>query len=130
VEPVPPATAPTLAGEWLYVPPAGKLPVNGYAPEYIELRVVENSGRLQGRYRARYRVKDEAISPSVAFQFEGSAANPETAELSWTGVGGAMGNVKLRLAGNGTLEVNWSADRLGTELGLISGRATLVRKLE
>jgi hypothetical protein len=31
---------------------------------------------------------------------------------------------------NGHLQVAWEADRLGEELGLISGAATLVRRLE
>ena len=82
---------------------------------------------MRGSYRARYRVTDRAISPTVAFQFEGRAA-AEGGVLPWRGAGGSQGAVTLRLLANGNLQVEWEADRLGEELGLISGAATLVRK--
>ncbi len=129
VEPVRAPVRPTLAGDWLFVPMPGKARAGLYAPEYIELRVTENAGRLRGRYRARYHVADQAISPTVDFQFEG-AAPAEGSELPWEGEGGSRGTVKLRLLTNTALEVTWVADRLGTELGLISGAATLVRRAE
>jgi hypothetical protein len=100
-----------------------------YPPEYIELRVMEDAGVLRGRYRARYRVVDKAISPTVAFEFEGPGSDGE-AKLPWTGAGGAKGEVTMRLLESGALEVTWEASRMGAELGLISGRATLVRRLD
>ena len=84
---------------------------------------------MRGSYRARYRVADRAISPNVAFQFEGRAG-AEGGVLSWFGPGGSQGEVTLRLLANGNLHVAWAADRLGEELGLISGAATLVLKQE
>ena len=96
---------------------------------YIELRLSESSGKTRGRYRARYRVSDRAISPTVAFQFEGRTAS-DGGVLPWKGPGGASGEVTLHLLPNDNLEVQWSAGRLGEELGLIAGSATLVRKLE
>ncbi len=120
---------PTLAGDWVFVPSSGTLADARYPPEYIELHITENGGSLNGRYRARYRVGDQAISPNVAFRFEGPGSS-ETTELPWTGAGGAAGHLKLRLLTNSTVEASWTADRLGTELGLISGSATLVRKQE
>ena len=127
--PSPPGEAPGgLAGDWLFVP-ANETGKSGYPPEFIELRLVEKQGVLHGRYRARYRVGDRAISPNVAFQFEGRAA-AEGGVLPWRGPGGAQGEITLHLLKNGHLEVAWAAGLLGQDLGLISGTATLVRKLE
>jgi hypothetical protein len=122
----PTRVAATLAGDWFYVPasqPAGA----AYPPEYIELRLREGQGILHGSYKARYRVLDRAISPAVAFQFEGPMG-ADGGSLPWTGPGGSKGQVKLRILSGGDLEVNWEAEELGKELGLISGTATLVRR--
>ena len=124
-----PAARPTLAGEWLFVPSPHADSSQLYPPEYIELRITEHSGILRGRYQARYRVTDRAISPAVSFQFEGRG-EPEGARLTWTGAGGARGDVSLRLLSNGALEVTWVANQIGKELGLISGTAKLVRRSE
>ena len=120
---------PTFSGEWLYVPAPGSKVEGLYPPEFIELRINQESGILRGRYRARYRIPDRAISPTVSFQFEGRAGT-EGATLPWTGIGGARGQVSLRLLPSGGLQVTWAATQLGEELGLISGTATLVRRLE
>ena len=121
--------SPSMAGSWLFVPTPDTKSAGLYPPEYIELRVMEEEGVLRGRYRARYRVADKAISPTVAFEFEGRGSNHE-AKLPWTGAGGAKGEVTMRLLESGALEVTWEANRMGAELGLISGTATLVRKLD
>jgi hypothetical protein len=118
-----------LGGDWFFVPSPRMKNSGLYPPEYIELRVTEGSGILHGRYRARYQVADQAISPTVAFQFEGPAG-VDGASLPWRGAGGATGQVTLRLLTSGAMEVTWVASRLGEELGLISGTATLVRKLD
>jgi hypothetical protein len=65
----------------------------------------------------------------VSFHFEGQGGT-DRASLPWIGGGGARGEVRLRLLTPGTLEVTWVANRLSEELGLISGTATLVRKLD
>ena len=117
-----------LTGDWFFVPTA-ETTKSGYQPEFIELRLSEDGGMVRGRYRARYRVTDRAISPSVAFQFEGRTA-AEGGVLPWRGTGGAQGEITLHLLANGNLEVEWAAAQLGEELGLIAGTATLVRKLE
>ena len=125
----PPGVGPNvLSGDWVFVPVAETLK-SAYPPEFIELRLREHAGAMRGSYRARYRVADRAISPNVAFQFEGRAG-AEGGILPWSGPGGSQGEVTLRLLANGSLRVAWEADRLGQELGLISGAATLVRKLE
>jgi curved DNA-binding protein CbpA len=121
--------SPSMAGNWLFVPAPATKCAGLYPPEYIELRVIEEAGVLRGHYRARYRVSDKAISPTVAFEFEGRGSNDE-ARLPWTGPGGAKGEVTMRLLESGVLEVTWEANRMGAELGLISGTATLVRRLD
>ena len=129
LEPAHKPPGPRLTGVWLLLPsPHAK--TNGlYPPDYIELSLNEESGILRGRYRARYHIPDQAISPTVSFQFEGPAG-PDRASLPWSGAGGARGEVRLRLLTPGTLEVAWVANQLSEELGLISGTATLVRKLD
>jgi hypothetical protein len=127
-EPAPGEDPSVLSGDWFFVP-AAQTGKDGYPPEYIELRLSENEGVMRGRYRARYRVTDRAISPNVTFQFEGHIA-ADGGVLPWRGPGGAQGEITLRLLANGNLEVAWEAGQLGEELELISGTATLVRKRE
>jgi DnaJ domain len=132
VQTIQPAQAPTrvtLAGEWLFVPRTNAKNSDLYPPEYIELRVTQERNGLHGRYRARYRIADQAISPTVFFEFAGPA-DANGGRFSWTGAGGAQGDVSLRLIDNGALEVTWVATRMGADLGLVSGAATLVRRLE
>jgi curved DNA-binding protein CbpA len=123
-----PRAVPRFAGSWYLVPGRTK-PGNLYPAEYIELRVSEADGRVRGRYRARYRVTDRAISPSVSFDFEGTASAP-AAVLPWTGAGGAMGQIALKLVSDNVMEVGWRAHRLSDELGLVSGVSVLLRELE
>ena len=80
---------------------------------------------VRGRYRARYRITDRAISPNVTFEFAGHGAT-----IPWRGPGGAQGEITLRLLPGGALEVSWVANQIGTAMDLISGTATLVRKLD
>jgi hypothetical protein len=119
----------TLAGEWLFLPQPKARSDGLYPPEYIELRVTEGSGSVRGKYRARYRIPDRAISPTVAFEFQGRAGDGG-ARLPWSGPGGARGEVTLHLLTTGALEVTWVVSQMGSELGLISGTATLVRKMD
>jgi len=128
-EPPPPIPRSSLAGEWLFVPQPNVHSEGLYPPEFIELRLTEESGWMRGKYRARYRVADRAISPGVTFEFEGWAGENEAC-LPWSGPGGARGEVTLRLLDTGALEVTWVVSHLGTELGLISGTATLVRRVD
>ncbi len=128
-EPLPLPPRSSLAGEWLFVPQPTVHSDGLYPPEFIELRVTEEAGWVRGKYRARYHIADRAISPGVAFEFEGRAAENEAC-LPWSGPGGSRGEVTLRLLNTGALEVTWVASHLGTELGLISGTATLVRRVD
>jgi len=129
--PAPPPPKPKgFAGRWLYLrpslPPVSK---ELYPPDYIEAVILEEDGKLRGRYHARYMVTDRPISPEVSFQFEGAAAG-ESITLPWTGGGGARGGVQLRQVSQNSLEVKWFATELGKHFGLASGTAILVRRQE
>lgn len=126
--PAPPAQ-PKYAGTWFYTRPKISEFSNLYLPEYIEAVIVQEAGVLRGRYRARYKVADRAISPDVRFQF-GGPADPEAPRLAWTGGGGAKGEVRLKLLSENSLEMDWTASRLGVSLGLSSGTAVLIRRQE
>ncbi len=127
--PPPRPTRSAFAGEWLFLPQRSNRRKGLYPPEYIELRVSERAGLVIGRYKARYHVADRAISPNVTFEFEGKAAENDAC-LPWTGPSGARGEVTLHLITTGALEVTWVVSHLGGELGLVSGTATLVRKID
>ena len=115
-----------FAGTWYYPQPAEAAPSALYPPEFIEVTIVETGGAVQGRYRARYRVPNRALSPDVAFRFEGRRGE-SSAEVPWRSPGGASGELRLRLIPDGRMEAAWSAAALG-ELGLSAGTAVLVRK--
>jgi len=115
-------------GDWVYVPGIHDAGNTLYPPEFIQLRITQDGSQLHGRYRARYMVSDRAISPAVNFQFDGTPDSEGV--LSWTGPGGASGQVHLQMTSNGMLQVSWEADQMGNELGLISGKAFLIRRLE
>ncbi|MBI4873889.1 MAG: J domain-containing protein [Acidobacteria bacterium] len=132
-DPPPPPPAPSvrpqgLAGQWFYLRPALAPTVKElYPPEYIELVLLEEGGRLRGRYQARYRVTDRAISPEVSFQMEG-AATGKHAILPWADAAGARGEIELNLVSRDSVEVTWRATHLSRHLGLASGTAVLVRR--
>jgi curved DNA-binding protein CbpA len=119
-----------LVGSWYYAittpAPSGR---GLYPPEYIEAVIREESGYLVGRYRARYRVTDRAISPEVVFQFSGKS-QLNAARLPWLGSGGSRGEVSLKLLTENSIEIAWIANQLGDSLGLGSGTAVLVRRQE
>src|ERR1041385_3988778 len=108
--PPPPAVQFTLAGRWVFVPSRHTSTAGLYPPVYIELHLTEASGVLHGRYRGRYQIADRAISPNVAFQFEGEATAGGN-RFAWVGSGNAKGQVTLRLLSSGALEVSWVAEQ-------------------
>jgi hypothetical protein len=125
----PPAAALRFTGAWFYAS-TGATNRNPalYPPEFIETMISDRGGELHGRYRARYKITDRAISPDVNFQFEGES-DGTSANLPWNGQGGSRGVVHLKLLGDNSMEVRWSANQLGT-LGLSSGTAVLKRRPE
>jgi hypothetical protein len=120
----------TLSGTWVYVRPRVTTTQGAmYTAEYVEAVIVEREGQLRGRYRARYNVPDRPISSEVAFTFEGfHSAN--AADLTWTGAGGARGDLKMKLVSSNRLEITWTASDLGSQMGLASGTAILTRRQE
>jgi len=119
----------TFAGQWIYARSAkDQTDTKLYPPEYIEVRVVQDNGRLSGSYQARYFVSNRAVSPTVSFRFEGE--EKEGGEYLWEGMGGARGKIELRLLTGQSMEVIWFATEMGTQLGLGSGSATLYRRQE
>ena len=83
---------PNLIGTWIYSAPGARIsPADQYPAEYIELLLTEHDSMLWGRYRARYKVPDRAMSPEVEFFFEGSPAGER--RYVWRGNGGGAGEV-------------------------------------
>jgi curved DNA-binding protein CbpA len=120
--------ASSLAGIWLYVPDPTDRPERGeYQAEYIELRIQERGGQLLGSFRSRYRIPDRPINPSVSFRFQGPV---EATQFQWEGPGGATGTVKLKLKSQLSLDADWQAQAVGSQLGLAAGVATLIRRME
>ncbi len=98
-----------------------------YAPEFIHLVVSERDNLIEGHYRARYRVTDRAISPSIAFRFRGQVQQ-DFAQLAWAGEAGAAGEAQIRLLSADRLEMKWSTTVFGDAPQLAAGRAVLVRR--
>jgi len=116
----------SIAGQWFSIPRSGeRIRVQGYASEYVHVSIAEENDGLSGTFEARYRVPDRPISPSVRFRFLGTYK--ESSELVWNGPGGAAGKLTLRLLDPQHMELTWWVTEVGTELGLGSGRATLIR---
>ena len=68
-----------------------------------------------------------AAFPAAGARFAGAVREP-AADLAWSGPGGAAGRVRLTLVSPRSMRVEWSADKVGEEMGLGSGVATLVRR--
>ena len=122
--------APRFGGTWVYVRPK-LLPSQRslYPADYVETVISEEGATIRGRYRARYDVADRPISSEVSFRFEGKA-EAGGASLTWTGAGGAEGEAKLALLSGNSMRLDWVATTLGTQLGLASGTAVLIRRQE
>jgi hypothetical protein len=99
-----------------------------YSPEYIQLEIFSGQpGTIHGRYASRYLIPDRAISPSVAFSFQGPAG-PQ--EYEWTAADGSRGVVALNPMTHGSMQVNWRITHFGSQIGLGSGTAVLIRKAQ
>lgn len=129
------ATAPAtptdvLAGTWLYVPtPLTEDEKRLYPPEFIQLRIRNADGTLQGDYRSRYQVSDRPISPTVNFVFSGKIKDPQKNTFRWRGGLGTTGIVHLQLLSPHSLQVDWQLADPKEDGGLISGTAVLVKKM-
>jgi hypothetical protein len=128
--PVPEAAEPNpFEGTWLSQPGPPLGPGTVYRPKYIELRIAVRSGKMHGRYRSSYEVHDQALSPSVNFDFEGPlSASPVS--VPWFGPGDARGVVELKLLNPANLRIDWRAEQTSPDLDLVAGAAILVKRLE
>jgi hypothetical protein len=123
------AGAETWAGSWFYVLQPEDAPDAGpNAPSYIELRLVEEHGKLTGTCRARYRIPNQALPADVGFRAEGKTPGGNSAELVWASDDGAKGEVELTLRSPDLMKVTWRTTASGPRAALTSGTATLVRQ--
>ena len=114
-----------LAGKWVFTPdPMDRQDPKSFPAEYVELTILAADGRLRGSYRSRYKLPDHSLSPYGNFTFEGASS---ATSFDWRGDGGARGQVTLRLQSHDTLQVSWFATKMGSELSLGSGSATVFR---
>ncbi len=129
----PPATlAPSttenpMIGTWIYVPaPLAEEDRKMYRPEYIEMRIRNVRGVLEGQYRARYQVPDRPLSPNVGFHFAGQPG-ALSSTFRWNGANGLAGQVELRLMTVNSIQVDWRVTELAESADLVSGTAILTR---
>jgi hypothetical protein len=126
-----PAT-PVLSGHWLYAVNTRDLQTPGvYPPEFIELFLSESNGALSGRYWARYRIPNKAVSPEVQFRIDGTSegdAAANAATVTWVSDDGAKGKLKMTLRNLNSMEVSWWTSEFGRRTALTSGTALLVRQ--
>jgi DnaJ domain len=125
----PPPAAPSFDGLWVYSPAAPKteqsrIPL--YAPEYIELHLRSLDNTISGKYAARYRVQDRAISPHVDFNFEGRQGGKN--EFEWRADDGTQGVIGLEILTPHSMQVDWRVAQFGSRIGLGAGTAVLIRK--
>jgi curved DNA-binding protein CbpA len=121
-----------FTGFWFYAKPAlGQKNKNQalYPPEYIEATITEETGAVHGRVHSRFHIVDRPISPDVNFTFTGTS-NGSQVNCLWTGMGGAKGEMTLKLTAENFLRIDWNASDLGSQLGLSSGTAVLTRRIE
>ncbi len=118
--------AASLRGRWLYANLRDDSRPGYYPPQYIEMQISYREGYLRGKYYAKYRVTDRALSSEVRFQFEGKA-NENAADLTWSGAEGSRGEVRLNPLSNDSLEVIWITTTFGRNDLLASGKAVLYR---
>jgi len=113
-----------LLGTWIYVPaPLAEEDSKLYRPEYIEMRIREANGLIEGQYRARYHVPDRPLSPNVGFHFAGQPG----AAFHWTGSNGVAGRVELKIMSTNSLQVDWRVTEQTDAADLVSGTAILTR---
>ena len=115
----------TLSGKWVYAPDPDDLrDALVYPADYVELTVTVNAGVLHAKYRSRYKLSDRTLSPYANFSFSGPA---DGTTFIWLGNAGSTGEVALKPQSSDTLQVNWFATKMGSQLSLGSGAATLYR---
>jgi hypothetical protein len=123
------SSAPDLAGRWILAARAAAPPTPGmYPPEFVELFLSEVQGTLSGKYWARYRIPNQALSPEVQFRVSGASTKEKAATLTWVSDDGGKGQLQVALRGANSMEVNWWTSAFGQRTALTSGTAVLVRQ--
>lgn len=116
-----------LIGTWVYVPaPLTEEDRTIYRPEYIEMRIRNVKGVIEGQYRARYHVPDRPLSPNVGFRFAGQSGT-ESTEFRWNSSNGIAGKVQLKMMTANSVQVDWRVTELADSADLVSGTAILTR---
>jgi hypothetical protein len=120
-----PSTA--LTGRWLYAPRDDDNDKSLYPPQYIELQIHDRAGGMvRGKYYAKYKISDRAISPEMSFQFEGKLSD-RVSVLPWSSKEGSQGEIRLKRISGESIEVTWITTKFGRSDMLASGTATLYR---
>jgi hypothetical protein len=122
----PDAGASLFAGDWLYTSAAMKS-VRQRSPLFIEFRISEKQGMLDGDYRASYEVPRQAEAESVLLQVRGKSSVGDSATLAWKSIDGAGGEMDLFLDSPNSLQVTWWTTKRGRRTDLSSDAATLRR---
>jgi len=95
--------------------------------EPAEAVISEEEGWLRGRYQARYRTPDGPAPLEILLYFDGRPrGNP--AHLRWIGGDGSLGEVRLRLLEDSSLELVWTAAESQNAVMPSSGSAVLFRQ--
>jgi hypothetical protein len=99
-----------------------------YPPEFIEFFLSEEQGVLSGKYWARYRIPDRAVSPEVQFRVNGASQKGDITTIKWASDDGANGQMRIELHDSNSMAVTWWTTTLGRQTALTSGTAVLVRQ--
>lgn len=119
----------TFAGQWFYAPGSHDTRTPGmYPPEFIEFFLSEKQGVLSGKYWARYRIPDRAVSPEVQFRVNGASQKGDITTIKWASDDGANGQMRIELHDSDAMAVTWWTTTLGRQTALTSGTAVLVRQ--
>ena len=126
--PAKPVWTDPLEGEWVYAPTAPEKKKAGfYPPEFIDLKLVNDDGRLHGQYRARYQVTDKPISPDVEFVL---SPDTEQNKFVWQAPNGSRGTLKISSIDPHVIRIEWKTTVYARRPALTAGTATLVKRDE
>lgn len=117
-----------LEGEWVYAPKEPEKKKAGfYPPEFIDLKLVRDDGRLHGQYHARYHVADKPISPDVEF-----VLSPDTDDhkFTWRASNGTRGTFKISAVDPNVIRVEWRTTVFSRQPALTAGTATLIKRTQ
>ncbi len=112
----------------MYAPSAPEKKKAGfYPPEYIDLKLFRDDGRLHGQYRARYQVTDKPISPDIEFAL---SPDNEDHKFLWKGPNGTRGTFKISSIDPNVIRIEWRTTVFGRQPALTAGTATLVKRAQ